>query len=46
MLILNKRTILSLEENLQQYKLKDDTMNESELQRVFIYPIYSRDSKI
>ena len=27
-------------------KLKDDTMNESQLQRVYNYPIYPRDSKI
>jgi len=27
-------------------KLKNDTMNESQLQRVYNYPIYPRDSKI
>ena len=27
-------------------KLKNDTMNESKLQKIYIYPIYPRDSKI
>ena len=31
---------------MRNYKLKDDTMNETELQRVFNFPIYPRDSKI
>ena len=31
---------------MKKYKLKNDTMNESELQRVYNYPIYPRDSKI
>ena len=28
------------------YKLKDDIMNESELQRIYRYPMYPRDSNI
>ena len=31
---------------MKQYKLKNDTMNESEIQRVCNYPIYPRYSKI
>ena len=31
---------------MKKYKLKNDTMNESELQRLYKYPIYPRDSKI
>ena len=31
---------------MKKYKLKNDTMNESELQRVYKYRIYPRDSKI
>ena len=30
---------------MKKNNLKDDTMNESELQRVYNYPIYPRDSK-
>ena len=30
---------------MKKYKIKDDTMNESELQRVYNYPLYPRDSK-
>ena len=30
---------------MKKYKLKNDTMNESELQKVYNYPIYPRDSK-
>ena len=30
----------------KKYNLKDNTMIEIELQRVYIYPIYPRDSKI
>ena len=38
--------ILTLKDFMKIYKLKIDTMNESELQRVYNYPIYPRDSKI
>ena len=31
---------------MKQYKLKNDTMNESQLQRIYNYPSYPRDSKI
>ena len=31
---------------MKKYKLKDDNMNESELQRAYNYTIYPRDSKI
>ena len=33
-------------EFMRKYILKNDTMNESELQRIYNYPIYPRDSKI
>ena len=39
-------TILNFKDFMKQYNLKNDTMNESELQRVHICPIYPRDSKI
>ena len=38
--------VLNFRDFMKKYKLKDDTMNESELQRVYNYPIYPRDSKI
>ena len=31
---------------MEKYNLKNDTVNESHLQRVYNYPIYPRDSKI
>ena len=31
---------------MKKYKAKDDTMNESELQRIYNYPLYPRDIKI
>ena len=31
---------------MKKYNLKNDTMNESELQRVYNYSIYPRDSEI
>ena len=31
---------------MKKYKLKNDTMNESQLQKFYNYPIYPRDSKI
>ena len=31
---------------MKKCKLKNDTMKESELQKVYNYPIYPRDSKI
>ena len=38
--------ILNFKDFMKKYKLKNDTMNESELKRVYNYPIYPRDSKI
>ena len=38
--------ILSLKDFSKKSSLKDDTMSESDLQRVYNYPIYPRDSKI
>ena len=38
--------VLTFKEFMKKYNSKDDTMNESELQRVYNYPIYPRDSKI
>ena len=38
--------ILKFKDFMKKYKLKDDTMNESELQRVYNYHIYPRDSRI
>ena len=39
-------TILNFKDFMKKYKLKNDTINESELQRVYKYAIYPRDSKI
>ena len=38
--------ILTLKNFMENYNLKNDTMNESDLQRVYNYPIYPRDSNI
>ena len=38
--------ILNFKDFMKKCKLKNKTMNESELQRVYNYPIYPRDSKI
>ena len=38
--------VLYFKDFMKNYKLKNDTMNESQLQRVYNYPIYPRDSKI
>ena len=38
--------ILSFKDFMKKYKLKNDTTIELELQRVYNYPIYPRDSKI
>ena len=38
--------ILIFNDFMKKHKLRNDTMNESELQRVYNYPIYTRDSKI
>ena len=38
--------VLTLKDFMKRYKLKNDTMNESQLQRNYNYPIYPRDSII
>ena len=38
--------VLNFKDFMKKYKLKNDTMNESQLQKVYNYPIYPRDSKI
>ena len=38
--------VLNFEDFMKKYRLKNDTMNESQLQRVYNYPICPRDSKI
>ena len=38
--------VLNFKDFMKIYKLKNDTMNESQLQEVYNYPIYPRDSKI
>ena len=45
-LLLFETTILSLKSFMNRDTLKNDTMNESDLQRVYNYEIYPRDSKI
>ena len=37
---------LNFKDFMRKNKLKNDTMNESQLQRVYNYSIYPRDSKI
>ena len=38
--------ILTFQDFLKKYILKDDTMSESDIQRVYNIPVYPRDSKI
>ena len=38
--------ILTLKQFMKKYNLKDQTMSESDLQKVYNYKIYPRDSKI
>ena len=38
--------ILTFGDFMKKYNVKDFTMNQSDSQRVFNYPIYPRDSKI
>ena len=38
--------VLNFKDFMKKCNLKNDTMNERELQRVYNYPIYPRDSKI
>ena len=39
-------TILNFRDLTKKYNLKNDTMNESQLQKIYNYPIYPRDSEI
>ena len=43
---LTKMNLLNFKDFMKKYNLKNDTMNETELQRIYNYPIYPRDSKI
>ena len=45
-LTLSKRTILNLKEFMKKNNLKDDSLNESELKRVYPSFIYLRDSNL
>ena len=38
--------VLNFKDFMKKYNLKNDTMNESQLQRIYNYPIYPRNSKI
>ena len=38
--------VLNFKDFMKKYNLKNDTINELELQRIYNYPIYPRDSKI
>ena len=44
--IIKQKKTLNFKDFMKKYKLKIDTMNELELQRVYIFPVYPRDSKI
>ena len=37
--------VLNFKDFMKEYNLKDDTMNESQLQKIYNYNIYPRDSK-
>ena len=37
--------VLNFKDFMKKYNLKNDTMNESQIQRICNYPIYPRDSK-
>ena len=45
-LLLFKLTILSSKDFMKNYNLKNDTMDESEIQRVYSYSVYPKDSKL
>ena len=38
--------ILNFKDFMKKYNLKNNTMNESELQKIYNYPIYPKNSKI
>ena len=37
--------VLNFKEFMKKYNLKNDTMNESQIQKFYNYPVYPRDSK-
>ena len=39
-------TLFNFKDFMKKYTLKNATLNESDLQRIYNYPIYPRDSKI
>ena len=38
--------LLNFKDFMKKYKLKNNTKNQSQLQKIYNYPIYPRDSKI
>ena len=38
--------IINFKDFMKKYNLKNDNMNESQLQKIYIYPIHPRDFKI
>ena len=38
--------VLKFKDFMKKYKLKNNTMSETQLQKIYNYPIYPRDSKI
>ena len=38
--------VLKFKDFMKKHNLKNDIMNESELQKIYNYPIYTRDSKV
>ena len=44
-IILNMK-VLNFKDFMKKYNLKNDTMNESQLQKIYNYPIYQKNSKI
>ena len=38
--------VLNFKDFMKKNKLKNDTMNETHLQKIYNYPIYARDSKV
>ena len=38
--------LLNFKDFMKKYKLKNNAMNESHLQKIYNYPIYARDSKL
>ena len=43
---MNKYESFFFKDFMKKYKLKDDTMNESQLQKIYNFNIYPRDSKL